>query len=70
MLYIDSAYNEEPGLIIGSGRNLEHVRIQPKELRIDEVDAMLHEVSGTLASIKPELINGIESIPFLILTQW
>jgi hypothetical protein len=66
---IDLTDNNEPWLILGSGRNLQQVLIVPQSLSFNEIDAMLGKISVTFVWIELKIHNDIKIIPFWRTTQ-
>jgi len=58
------ADDDEPGVILDPRRDLQQIRVFPESLRVDEVNAMLGEVSRAFPWAELESHNGIENIPF------
>ena len=69
MFFLDFPDYQETRLIRSSCRNLNKIRIIPKRLGFDKIDAMLFQIALTFSFIVFKRMHGIENIPLLLNRQ-
>jgi hypothetical protein len=60
VFFADAANNQIPGFMIGSGANLQKIRVFPERLCGEEVDPMLLWIGPALVGIVFKLIREYE----------